>query len=109
MKNEKIDTISLILALICNVSLACGRFSAGNTEVNSVKPNNSTASSNASSAGNSTGSKTINNPGLEKPDFTVTAEELDKEFTREGVTDKDLAKYENKNIAVSGRVSMLVL
>jgi|GEM_PF-4163376 len=109
MKNENIGTILLVLALICSVSLACGRFSAGNTEVNSVKPNNSTASSNAFSASNSTGSKTKDNPGLERPDFTVTAEELDKEFTREGVTDKDLAKYENKNIAVSGRVSMLVL
>lgn len=45
----------------------------------------------------------------EKADFTVTAEELDKEFTRKGVTDTDLKKYAAKNIAVTGRVSLLSL
>lgn len=38
----------------------------------------------------------------------MTSEELDREFTRKGVTDDDLKKYENKTIAVSGRVTMLV-
>ena len=38
----------------------------------------------------------------------MTSEELDREFTRKGVTDDDLKKYENKTIAVSGRVDLLV-
>ena len=38
----------------------------------------------------------------------MTSEELDREFTRKGVKDEDLEKYENKTIAVSGRVTMLV-
>jgi tRNA_anti-like len=45
---------------------------------------------------------------VEKADFTVTSEELDKEFNRKGVKSEDLEKYANKIIAVSGRVSMLV-
>ncbi len=45
----------------------------------------------------------------EKADFTVTAEDLDKEFTRKGVESDDLKKYASKNIAVTGRVSMLSL
>jgi tRNA_anti-like len=45
----------------------------------------------------------------EKADFTTTAEELDKEFTKKGVKNKDLEKYANKNIAVTGRVSTLAL
>ena len=44
----------------------------------------------------------------EKADFTVTAEEFDETFTKEGVTSKDLEKYAKKNIAVSGRVDMIV-
>lgn len=51
---------------------------------------------------------TTEQPKTEKADFTVTAEELDKEFTRKGVKDADLEKYANKNIAVTGRVSTLV-
>lgn len=45
----------------------------------------------------------------EKADFTVTAEDLDKEFTRKGVESDELKKYASKNIAVTGRVSMLSL
>lgn len=45
---------------------------------------------------------------IEKADFTVTSEELDKEYTRKGVKSEDLEKYVNKNIAVTGRVSMIV-
>lgn len=48
-------------------------------------------------------------PKIEKADFTTTSEELDKEFTRKGVKDKDLEKYVDKNIAVTGRVSLISL
>ncbi|MEO7539036.1 MAG: hypothetical protein ABIV21_03345, partial [Pyrinomonadaceae bacterium] len=48
-------------------------------------------------------------PGnVEKADFTMTSEELDKEYNRKGVKSADLEKYSNKNIAVTGRVTMLV-
>ena len=39
----------------------------------------------------------------------MTAEELDKEFTTKGAKEEDLKKYANKNIAVTGRVSLLSL
>lgn len=48
-------------------------------------------------------------PKAEKADFTVTSEEYDKEFTTKGAKAEALQKYANKNIAVSGRVSLLSL
>lgn len=45
---------------------------------------------------------------IEEPDFTVTSEQLDKEYTGPNASDESLKKYENKNIAVTGRVSTLV-
>ena len=48
-------------------------------------------------------------PTAEKADFTVTSEQYDKEFTTKGAKEADLKKYANKNIAVSGRVSLLSL
>jgi len=114
MKQEnKFNAIAVMIALLV-LSLGCGRLmpgsnssTAGNSAAGNTTAANSTSAANssnsASSSNNSTSSK------IEPPDFTVTAEELDKEFTRKGVKDKDLEKYANKNIAVTGRVSMLVL
>jgi hypothetical protein len=51
---------------------------------------------------------TAEKPKVEKADFTVTAEELDKEFTKKGAKEENLKKYASKNIAVTGRVSMIV-
>lgn len=48
-------------------------------------------------------------PKIEKADFTVTSEEYDMLFTTKGAKKADLQKYANKNIAVSGRVSLLSL
>ena len=48
-------------------------------------------------------------PTAEKADFTVTSEQYDKEFTTKGAKEADLQKYANKNIAVTGRVSLLSL
>lgn len=48
-------------------------------------------------------------PKAEKADFTVTSEQYDKEFTTKGAKKEDLEKYANKNIAVTGRVSLLSL
>lgn len=97
--------------MVCGIGLACKSLSSSNSETNTNQKPGKPAAANATgekNSDNSTAGK-IENPGLEKPDFTATAEDLDKEFTKKGVTDKDLEKYENKNIAVSGRVSTIVL
>lgn len=76
-------------------------------------PANDTAKSNTANT-NTTAAKTDNSKpaapttNVEKADFTVTSEELDKEFNRKGVKSEELEKYSNKNIAVTGRVTMLV-
>ena len=58
--------------------------------------------------GTKTDTKTTgNSPKVEKADFTVTSEEFDKEFTKKGAKEADLQKYASKNIAVTGRVSMI--
>lgn len=110
MRSDNAVNILLGSILLCFVGLGCKGLTGANTEGNPSKGNGSPAPANATTRSNADpGSRKIENPGLEKPDFTVTAEDLDKEFTREGVTDKDLAKYAKKNIAVTGRISMLVL
>ena len=48
-------------------------------------------------------------PKVENADFTVTSEQYDKEFTTKGAKKEDLEKYANKNIAVTGRVSLISL
>ena len=47
-------------------------------------------------------------PKVEQADFTVNAEQFEKEFTKKGAKEEDLKKYAGKTIAVTGRVSMLV-
>jgi hypothetical protein len=110
-QGNKLNAIASIVALAV-LSLGCGSLMPGSNQTsgntgtaNSTQTNsNSTSNTSNSTATNSTSS----NPKVEKADFTVTAEELDKEFYKKGVKDSDLEKYANKNIAVSGRVSMLV-
>lgn len=68
--------------------------------LNRLEPTNKTAEPTA---------KTGANPKVEKADFTVTAEELHQEFIKKGAKEEDLKKYASKYIAVSGRVSMLVM
>ncbi len=105
MKNFWLASFA-ITALLASC-LACKSLASQPTD---TMPVNTTASNVAeSSPANQTGKKTIDNPNLEKADFTVTAEDLDREFTRDGVTSKDLEKYLSKNIAVSGRVATIVL
>ena len=83
--------------------------SAGYTDYEELAriPPANTAAANTTST-NSSSSNTSTSAKLEPADFTVTSEELDKEFHKDGVKDADLEKYANKNIAVTGRVSMLV-
>jgi len=110
MKNEYVNFF-FVLSIFCSLGLTCKGLSSSNAISNSTTPQASPAGANMSpeKKNDTTTAKTIDDPGLEKPDFTVSAEDLDKEFTRDGVTTKDLQKYAKKNIAVSGRVSMLVL
>src|SRR5687768_5077241 len=100
MKATNSTTGSLAVAMLLLLCLACRSF----TSTGSQNAANAPAASNATAANSQTAptTKSVENPGLEKADFTVTAEELDREFTRKGVTDKELEKYESKNIAVTG-------
>ena len=115
MKQEnKLNAIMCLIALAV-LSLGCGSLMPGSNQTsgNTGTANSTHANSNSSSTSNASNSTAANNassnPKVEKADFTVTSEEFDKEFHKPGVTDKDLEKYANKNIAVSGRVSTLVL
>ena len=109
--NKNLINLTAILAVTLSVGLACSKFqsSGGNQPAANSTTTNSTTSTvptdKPKETANTTETKTAK---VEKADFTTTAEELDKEFTRKGVKDSDLEKYANKNIAVSGRVSMLV-
>ncbi len=105
--NKNIINLTAVLVIVLSVGLGCSKFSSSSQPpANNVAPTNSTvANAPVNTTKEPTETKTSK---VEKADFTTTAEELDKEFTRKGVKDSDLEKYSNKNIAVSGRVSMLV-
>ena len=105
-QKNKLNAIICLVALAV-LSLGCGSLMPGSNQGSAANggANNSTATSNANTASSSNSSTAAT---IEKADFTVTSEELDKEFHKEGVKDADLEKYANKNIAVTGRVSMLV-
>jgi hypothetical protein len=103
----KVFSLALVLAFICMGCKSLMPSQAGNTAATTNKAPN-TANSAANTKAANTDTKSAAPAKVEKADFTMTSEELDKDFTRKGVTDKDLDKYSNKNIAVSGRVTMLV-
>ncbi len=93
---------SSVLPIVLIFVTACDKFSNSTISENTAKPNNS-----ALEAKTPTGTvPERENPKIEKADFKMTAEEYSKEFTREGVTRKDLEKYANKHIAVTGSVRM---
>jgi hypothetical protein len=103
-------TITALL-IIVSIGLACSSIMPsknGNTAASANKAPE-TANSAANSGTSSSETKPADTKKAEKADFTMTSEELDKDFTHKGVTDKDLEKYSNKNIAVTGRVTMLVM
>src|SRR4030095_3513295 len=106
LKNHAVTLIAI--AIVLTVGVACKSLMSSVSN-DKTETNASTASSNsaANKAANAD-SKTTEPAKVEKADFTMTSEELDKDFTKKGVTDKDLEKYSNKNIAVTGRVTMLV-
>jgi hypothetical protein len=97
----------LALFVLMAVVLACKSLT-GDTTSNTTAPANKAVESANSAANNKTSTDTKPAPVVEKADFTMDSEELDKDFTHKGVKDKDLEKYSNKNIAVTGRVTMLV-
>lgn len=109
MKNTNLFAGLIACALGITAVLGCSRFMpASNTGTANTSNTTTVSNSGPSNAAPSNVSSTSSNPKLEKADFTMTSEELDKEYTREGVTSNDLKKFENKVIQVSGRVTMLV-
>lgn len=106
MKNTNLLFAVFAMAIFLTVGLACKSFTSKQSETDSVK---TTVPESANKDGEKkTENPTVNTPKVEKADFTVTSEELDKEFTKKGAKEDDLKKYASKNIAVSGRVSMIV-
>ncbi len=75
---------------------------------NPYYPSNTKTATDTGNKPADTTAKTGNSPKVEKADFTVMAEEFEKEFTKKGAKEEDLKKYAGKNIAVTGRVSMIV-
>jgi len=87
---------------------ACSSLKSSDGAAVSPKPTVSPETASTQKTDNTDAPKT-DKPKAEKADFTVTAEQLDKEFTSKGVKEEELKKYASKNIAVSGRVSMISL
>ena len=111
MKKDNIVLSLAFLSAVLAVSLGCGqlsRFTKGTDTASASNSGTSNASGPSTTASNSSSTTTTTAKNVEKADFSMTSEQLDLEYTRKGVTDKDLEKYENKTIAVTGRVSMLV-
>ncbi|MDI1243473.1 MAG: hypothetical protein PSX80_16285 [bacterium] len=105
---NKLNAIASMIALAA-LSLGCGSLMSGSKQAGGANNATNAAPQPVNSATNSTANTATTSAKVEKADFTVTSEELDKEFHKEGVTSEDLEKYENKNIAVTGRVSTLVM
>ena len=103
MKKTNLFYTPFALAFIVIAGLACNSFKSSETVSNQTKP--------TATADNpkDTTAKTAESPKVEKADFTLTSEEYDKEFTKKGAKEDDLKKYASKNIAVTGRVSLLSL
>lgn len=94
-----------VIAAVFAVGLGCSSLTSTVTNTNTTTSNTASANSGSKPANNTSTSAPSN---IEKADFTMTSEELDGEFNRKGVTSKELEKYASKNIAVTGRVTMLV-
>jgi hypothetical protein len=100
---KNLINLTVTLVLVLSFGLGCQKLTSGVEKKPETNTNNP-ETSNVPAKDN----KETESVKIEKADFTVTAEELDKEYNRKGVKDSDLEKYANKNIAVTGRVSMLV-
>ena len=103
MKNVTHGLAAISLVLI--VGLGCGALQDLAKTENSNKPGNSSGTNTATTTNSANTTAPAN---VEPADFTVTSEQLDGEFTKKGAKAADLEKYSNKNIAVTGRVTMLV-
>jgi len=103
MKNSV--TLALTLIMVFAAGIACDKFKSTTSEPPAANANSNKMSANASTPAPA---KTDSKPTkIEKPDFTMTAEQYDAEFYKKGVKSEDLEKYSNRIIQVSGRVSML--
>lgn len=111
MKKPNYLVAVFAIGLVVIVGIACKSLSGLQSSENTAKSNSAPTNVNAASPAKKadSDSKATSPANVEKADFTYTAEDLDKEYTRKGVKSSDLEKFSNKNIAITGRVSMLVL
>lgn len=104
MKQPNFIAALLAIAVVLIIGLGCKSLTSMGSNENSTNKAPETANTNKSTDSDTKTSA----PKVEKADFTMTSEDLDKEYNKKGVTSKELEKYSNKNIAVTGRVTMLV-
>lgn len=104
--------VLIVITFLVVVGLSCKSLMSSVSNDKTAQANTASANSNpaanAKPANSDSKSSSDSAAKVEKADFTMTSEELDNDFTKKGVKDKDLEKYSNKNIAVTGRVTMLV-
>lgn len=100
-KNQNLTVLVLSLVIVLSICSACSKFPAASEA--SVNMNKSNGQINPASTPTKSEQKGETRK-IKKADFTMTAEDYIKEFTREDITDKDLEKYAGKSIAVTGRV-----
>lgn len=104
MKQPNLFIAILATAALLTIGLACKSLTGLQSSENTAKSNT------AAPLANTDSKPTTSAPSnVEKADFTYTSEDLDKEYNKKGAKREDLEKFSNKNIAVTGRVTMLVL
>ncbi len=107
MKNKK--QILCILALAISIFFTgCQSSKPLETKTETSKPDVAQSPAKAETTPATTTTEN-SNPSIadKKADFTVAAFMLTAEFRKKGVTEKELSKYANKVIEVSGRVDSL--
>lgn len=106
MKKKTNLTIGLTAFVIMLVAISGCKLLSGSSSTNNTAKSGNYVNEDTPNSGNAPPSQKTK---AEKADFTVTAEQYDKEFTTKGAKETDLKKYASKNIAVTGRVSLLSL
>ena len=98
MKRTNSFSALVVFSVVLCLIPACSSSKSSDGATVSPKTSVSPETANAQTTNNTEAPKT-DKPKTEKADFTMTAEELDKEFTRKGVNEKELKKYASKNIS----------
>lgn len=109
MKKTNLAPVVFALAVLMSVGLGCKFLGTKESGGNASPPSRDvTGTAPDANGGKKASDDKSAAPKIEKADFTVKSEDFDREFTEKGAKESDLEKYASKNIAVTGRVSMIV-